>query len=84
MVRYQIITELGVTHLISVLKLTIIWSVLLNRIIRQMHPLVLQLFCISTVGRRAGPDISFFEKHYVHILRHEHPYSDVKLAPMNE
>ena len=80
----KIAAEAPKTELIAIFKLPIVWRLLLDGIVRQVDPVILERTRIRRVDTRASPDVAFSEQQCVHILSDEHPHANIEFATMDQ
>lgn len=68
-------------ELISFLKSSIVFSILLNCIVGQMNTVVLAIIKDVFEGRCA--EVAFTTEEHLHILVYQDPHSDIKLTVVN-
>jgi|LauGreDrversion4_2_1035121.scaffolds.fasta_scaffold21931_2 hypothetical protein len=79
----EIILELLVGHLVTILKLTIVFWEFLDRIIGQMNILVIWIVRIYAEFWAWCPQIPFFKEVHSPFIVDKDPNTDVKLSLVN-
>lgn len=65
--------------MIAFLEFVVILIILLNRIVSQVHTLIDYLILAEIVIIGAQSQISFFKQMNLHLMRDQHPNSDIEL-----
>lgn len=71
-------------HLVAVFKLSVAFRVLLDRVVREVHKLVVRVFRVQLELRPARPKIALFEEVSFPRGADENPYADVELPFINQ
>ena len=66
--------------LISVFVTPVLWAVLLNGIVGQVHKVIIEVGCGHRVRLTRSAQVALFEKVHIHIVRQRYPDPDVKLT----
>jgi hypothetical protein len=75
----KVVLELGVRHLVTILKYTIRLRVLLNRVVRKMDILIIGVVGVYGKLRRRRSQVSLGEEVKRGVIVYEYPHSNVKL-----
>lgn len=81
-VLFYVLLQIIERQLVSIFKLPIGLAVLLHCVVGQMDELVLAV--VNLVVLTGCSQVALFEEVHLHLLSHQHPYSDVELASVDE
>ena len=70
--------EVGERKLIAIFVAAVLGALYLDRVIGQVHKVIVQVLCIHRVGLTRGAQIAFFEEVNIHVLSESHPDTNVK------
>lgn len=76
----KVVLELGIRHLVAILEHTIRLRVLLYRIIRQVHVLIVRVVRVDGELRRGRPQVALGEEIQRVVIVKEHPDPYIELS----
>ena len=83
-VLIDVVLEGAEAQLVSIFEVTIVFSMLLDCIVRQMHEGIVYILEVDTELTGRGPQVSLLEEEELLVLIQEHPDTNVELALVDQ
>ena len=80
----NIFSEIVKAELVTIFKVTVVWSMLLYSIVCQVYPIICQCSSICCVFGWTGADVTLTKEVAIEIVGNQNPHSNIKLTPMNK
>lgn len=82
MLFLEVFSEIGEAELVAVLEIAVGGVVFLNRVVCQVHPIIVQRGRVRRILARACANVALLEKEAVEALGHQHPAADVEFTTL--